>query len=352
MKHVKAVMMSILILVGMVACSSATKENNEPRHPSRASASKEVRSKNAAATGTTGLSIPEDLEEQVSATNALTATLLKKAEKTAPPTVKAVINHPSFCTGTEKKMDFTSLGLVTPVKDQNVDSSGKPVLCGSCWAFASNAVLESSYLALRKENVSASEQELVSCSSAGTCARGGWWAFGFLQKQGIESESNYPYEGQDSLCKSPLNTEFRILPTDYLIQDAKQVRTAVPSDTDLKQALCAHGPLAVAFRATTNFTSFGDAHHDSSVFEENDPGPINHALVIVGWDETGPSPAWIVKNSWGQEWGEKGFVRIRYGTNHIGQGAAWAEAWPKDYSPAPSVRAAFVQSKKHSKSKK
>jgi C1A family cysteine protease len=352
MKHVEAGIMVVLILIGIVACKSPSRESRDARHPTRASASKELREKNAAMTGTTGLAIPEDLADQVRATRGLTSTLLANAKKTAPPSVKEVINHPSFCAGTEKKMDFRSLGLVTPVKDQNVDSSGNPVLCGSCWAFATNAVLESSYLALRKENVSASEQELVSCSSAGTCAQGGWWAFGFLQKQGIESESNYPYDGHDSLCKSPLNTEFRIFPTDYLTKDPAKVKTAVPTDTDLKGALCAHGPLAVAFRATTNFTRFGDTHHDSSIFEENDPGPINHALVIVGWDETGPIPAWIVKNSWGQEWGENGFVRIRYGTNHIGQGAAWAEAWPKDYSPAPSVRAAFARSRKRSKSKK
>jgi len=185
---------------------------------------------------------------------------------------------------------------------------------------------------LRHENVTASEQELISCSTAGTCG-GGWWAFDFLMKPGIESEKTYPYEHADSSCKVPLSVEFRMLTSDY-VGGADQ-QGAIPSDSELKKALCKHGPLAVGFRATANFIAFGDNNHDESVFSENDVGSVNHGVALIGWDNG--KGAWIVKNSWGTDWADNGFVYVKYRTNSIGLGAAWAEAWPKDYTPAPKV---------------
>jgi cathepsin L len=72
------------------------------------------------------------------------------------------------------------------------------------------------------------------------------------------------------------------------------------------------------------------------VFSESDSRPIDHAVVLIGWDDS--KQAWIIKNSWGSAWGDDGFLYVKYGTNSIGFGAAWAEAWPKDYAPTPKIR--------------
>ena len=62
------------------------------------------------------------------------------------------------------------------------------------------------------------------------------------------------------------------------------------------------------------------------VKEDNVPiGSINHAVMIVGWTPQG----WIVRNSWGTDWGANGYILIAYGSNNIGYGAAWVEVDPK-----------------------
>jgi len=283
----------------------------------------------------TGLRVPEDLPNIVRKTNLSSKRLAAGASTSAAnPVLRAAINHPAFCDAEAEVVDFRTLGLVSPIKDQNVDSNNNPVECGSCWAFATNAVVESSYLALRKENINASEQELISCSSAGSC-EGGWWAFDFLWRPGIESGINYKYDGKDSPCRTPINVEFRVVQTGYVSQAVRNAEDLIPSDSELKSAMCQHGPLAVGINATPAFVLFGAEQHDAqSVFSEKDSGYPNHAIVLVGWNRNG----WIIKNSWGPGWGQNGFAIVKYGSNSVGLGAAWAEAWPKDYVLSPSIR--------------
>lgn len=278
----------------------------------------------------TGLVVPDNLPELAQRTNRLSAQVAKSVNATnSNPVVSETMNHPDFCSASASSFDFRAanmVNMVTPIKDQGD--------CGSCWAFATNAVLESSYLALRKENISASEQELISCSTAGTC-ESGWWAFDFLNKPGIESTKSYPYEHSSSECKTPLNVEFRALRSGYVAAPGQE--NSVPTVEALKTAMCKHGPLAVGIRATGAFLNWGYDHHNQhQVFEENDSQRINHAIVLIGWDES--KHAWLIKNSWSTAWGDDGFLFVKYGTNSIGFGAAWAEAWPKDYTPPSNLR--------------
>jgi len=87
----------------------------------------------------------------------------------------------------------------------------------------------------------------------------------------------------------------------------------------LKQALCRYGPLAVAVRATRLFQAY-----KSGVFNERDTGKVNHGVTLIGWDDN--KEAWLIKNSWGTGWGEKGYMWIVYYSNSIGYGASWVEA--------------------------
>src|ERR1700693_2752694 len=110
----------------------------------------------------TGLVVPQNLPQLVQRSNKLSAQLVKTVKETAP-NVTTAIDH-QFCSPSDQVVDFRTLKLVSPVKDQQE--------CGACWAFATNGVLESSYLAIRSEKISASEQELISCSAGGSCAGG------------------------------------------------------------------------------------------------------------------------------------------------------------------------------------
>jgi cathepsin L len=87
----------------------------------------------------------------------------------------------------------------------------------------------------------------------------------------------------------------------------------------MKQALCAYGPLSVCVRVTSAF----QAYH-SGVFNQNDPGAINHCVTLVGWNDA--KGAWLIKNSWGTGWGMNGYMWIKYGSNSIGKLALWVKS--------------------------
>ena len=96
-----------------------------------------------------------------------------------------------------------------------------------------------------------------------------------------------------------------------------------PTVEQLKTALIEHGPLVAPIYYDECLYNY-----KGGVFNENDLGTVNHVVLLVGWDDA--KGAWLVKNSWGEEWGEKGFAWIRYGSNNIGVFAAWIDA-PRAY---------------------
>jgi cathepsin L len=95
----------------------------------------------------------------------------------------------------------------------------------------------------------------------------------------------------------------------------------LPSVAQLKQALIEHGPVVAPVRGDKCFSVY-----QSGVFNGHNNGDPNHAVVLIGWDDD--KHAWLIKNSWGEEWGEQGFGWIAYGSNNIGIFAAWIQPSP------------------------
>ncbi|MEO7032767.1 MAG: C1 family peptidase [Polyangiaceae bacterium] len=93
----------------------------------------------------------------------------------------------------------------------------------------------------------------------------------------------------------------------------------VPGTDDIKQAIVTHGPVSAAVYVTEAFQNYA-----GGVFDEGAAGRINHAIVIVGWDDS--RGAWHVRNSWGPNWGEEGYIWVKYGSNSIGAWASWVDA--------------------------
>lgn len=93
----------------------------------------------------------------------------------------------------------------------------------------------------------------------------------------------------------------------------------LPTVPELKAALVRHGPLVVLIRYDKCLENY-----KSGVFNEKNFGEVNHAVLLVGWDDE--KEAWLIKNSWGEDWGEKGLAWIKYGSNNIGMFAAWIDA--------------------------
>ena len=187
--------------------------------------------------------------------------------------------------------------FVTPIRDQGN--------CGSCWAFAATAALESHELIINNTpgiNLDLSEQMLVCCSSSGSCS-GGYedLSSNYIRDTGIPSETCCPYTATNSSCN--LNTCTSECIDLHTIAGWHRVAKSVET---LKSELCAYGPLVTTMRVYKDFFSY----YRGIYSYVKGPYRGDHAILIVGYNDA--EQYFIVKNSWGTGWGESGYFRIAY----------------------------------------
>jgi len=226
---------------------------------------------------------------------------------------------------TPTTVDWRTKGAVTPVKDQGQ--------CGSCWTFSTTGVLEGAWSIAGHGLTSLSEQHLVSCDNkdGNEGCNGGWpyRAIDFVHKQGIDTELSYPYaSGQGSVpacaASSGRMADIRVLK-----------HTVVESDEAVMAAWVAkNGPVSVSVDAMTQLwwpyrggILDGCCNHD-----------VDHAVLIVGFGDSNGRKYWLIKNSWNENWGEQGYMRLGRGTNQCGityqpVGAVVGSAPPSPPSP-------------------
>jgi hypothetical protein len=190
---------------------------------------------------------------------------------------------------------------LTPVKDQGN--------CGSCWAFGSTGVLEN-VLKLTGVPQLLAEQWMVSCNKSGWSCNGGNIAFDMFVNPGSVSQDQYPYTATDSACKSGLKYGEKIL--SWALVDGQ----GVPAALDIAKAIYLYGPVTAAVTADSNFQAY-----NSGIFNSCNSGQTNHLIDLVGFDI--PGQYWILRNSWGTGWGEKGYMRIKWNCSSVGEEAAF-----------------------------
>jgi len=202
-------------------------------------------------------------------------------------------------------VDWRTKGAVTAIKDQGQ--------CGSCWAFSAVGSTEGAWAINKGKLVSLAEQQLVDCSSAQGNAGcdGGWMDSAFkyiiLQKtKGIDTEATYKYTARDGTCKAAAGT------TGATLSAFKDV--TAKSEPALTQAIMTVGPVSVAIDASQSSFQF----YSSGVYYEKSCSSVrlDHGVLAVGYGTQDSSDYYIVKNSWGTDWGMQGYILMSRNKNN------------------------------------
>lgn len=210
-------------------------------------------------------------------------------------------------------------GGLPPVRDQGS--------CGSCWAFATVGALECAIKIKDGINVDLSEQWLVDCATGlfWYGCDGGIAAHDWHQGTRTDScggygavlEKDYPYLETQNNCACPVPHYYTIRAWHYV-----GPMLGVPPIDSIKTAIYRYGPIVCAMETKTSFLAYKGGLYNDNTDSKATP---NHMVVIVGWDDNYGNGAFIIRNSWGESWGENGYGYIEYGTAQIGYAANYIE---------------------------
>jgi len=197
-------------------------------------------------------------------------------------------------------VDWRDKGVVNEVKDQGQ--------CGSCWSFSVIQAAESQWAIVKGELLSLSEQNLVDCATLDyNCegCNGGLndGAFQYvIEKQGGQFmlESDYPYKGRDQDCKFDA--------TKGQAKISKFNMITKGSEADLADKCKTCGPISIAIDAS--HITFQLYFHGIYNEKRCSSTELDHAVGCVGYGTEDDKNYWIVRNSWGKHWGEKGYIRM------------------------------------------
>jgi C1A family cysteine protease len=203
-------------------------------------------------------------------------------------------------------LDWRTKGAVTPVKNQEQ--------CGSCWAFSVTENVESQWILAghgTNATIDLAPQQIVDCDSSDDGCNGGDppTAYEYLMTAGgLESESAYPYTAEDGSCSFKKGS---------VVAKISNWKYATSSDdeTTMQNNLVSWGPLSVCVDAANWQDYSGGVMGGWQCAWIN---ILDHCVELVGYDTTGSTPFWIVRNSWGTDWGENGYIRLEMWDNTCG----------------------------------
>ncbi|KAF3429884.1 hypothetical protein E2986_09760 [Frieseomelitta varia] len=225
--------------------------------------------------------------------------------------------------GIPSKFDWRDKGVITPVRSQGS--------CGACWAFSTVEVVESMYAIKNGTLYTLSVQEMIDCAKNSNfgceggdiCSLLSWLLASKVQ---IFQEFTYPLVGKTGTCKlgKTIDKTPGIKIRDFtcdsirhtIVFAVKKIKgltdfSFVDAEDELLITLATHGPVAAAVNALSwqNYLGGVIQYHCDGSFDN-----LNHAVQIIGYDKSAAIPHYIIKNSWGTNFGDKGYMYIGIGS--------------------------------------
>ncbi|TKR69432.1 hypothetical protein L596_021595 [Steinernema carpocapsae] len=217
--------------------------------------------------------------------------------------------------------NVSGVNYCSPNRNQHI-----PVYCGSCWVFGSTGALNDRFNVARKNRwpqIMVSPQEIIACNGKGTC-KGGDVAdvYEHAKKEGLVEEGCNNYKAVDEQCTAYTRCGSCWPGNCFSIQNYTRFRIKdwgqVSGRENMMAEIHHRGPIACAIGATPKF----DMNYTGGVYQEKSNLTSNHIVSVSGWgmDKETNTEFWIVRNSWGEAWGERGWFRIVTSKYLNGQG--------------------------------
>jgi len=205
-------------------------------------------------------------------------------------------------------VDWTKEGAVTPVKNQGQ--------CGSCWSFSTTGALEGAYFNKYGTLLSFSEQQLVDCDTLRNGGKdhgckGGLMdnAFSWISKNGgLCVETEYPYVSGTTTTGGTCQTTCSVISNSKVVDFVD----VTPSSDDTMMSALSKRPISIAIEADQKDFQL----YKSGVFTGTCGTKLDHGVLLVGYGNEFSDDFYLVKNSWGTSWGDKGYIKLGRGKKY------------------------------------
>ncbi|GMT34726.1 hypothetical protein PFISCL1PPCAC_26023, partial [Pristionchus fissidentatus] len=219
------------------------------------------------------------------------------------PKLEGIARFEGFEESVNRPAEHSWRSKATPAKNQGS--------CGSCWAFATVAAVETANAIAGNPLIGLSEQEMIECDTRNSGCRGGVrsYAMSFVVQTGLVPDSSYPYTGKEGeQCHIGNATRVHI----------KDFRLLSQSEDAMADWLFKTGPITFGMNVTKSLYAYRSGVFRPTEADCQTKSDGSHAVTLMGYGSERGQDYWLVKNSWGDYWGDSGYFKLARGANVCG----------------------------------